>query len=127
MKRNLHHTRVQSLETMAVLAAFFLILSVVTGRESFVWPALALLGTGLFLKPLAAKVTCCWLKASEIIGTVANRIILTLLFVVVLTPIALLYRLFTRNPLGIGRNSGSDSYFHQRNHDFTADDLKKMG
>lgn len=112
---------------MAVLAAFFLILSLVTGRESFVWPALTLLGVGLFLKPLAAKVTRCWLKASEIIGAVANRIILTLLFVVVLTPIALLYRLFTRNPLGIRRNAGSDSYFHQRNHDFTADDLEKMG
>ncbi|MDU0459000.1 MAG: SxtJ family membrane protein [Geobacteraceae bacterium] len=127
MKQNLLHTRVQSLETMAVLAAFFLILSIVTGRESFVWPALVLLATGLFLKPLAAKVTRGWLKVSEIIGAVANRIILTLLFVAVLTPIALLFRIFTRNPLNIRRNHRTVSYFQERNHTFTAEDLEKMG
>jgi len=127
MKRNHQHSRIQALETMAVLAAFFLVLSIITGRPAYVWPALALLATGLFLKPLAEIIARGWLKFSEFIGGFSNKVILTLLFVVVLTPIALLYRLFTKNPLTIKRDGSADSYFHERNHTYSADDLNKMG
>jgi hypothetical protein len=93
----------------------------------YIWPALALLVTGLFLKPLAALIAGAWLKFGKCIGNVSNRIILTLIFIVILTPIALLFRLFNKNPLGIRRDAGRDSYYHERNHTFTADDLEKMG
>ncbi|MFA7402495.1 MAG: SxtJ family membrane protein [Pelobacteraceae bacterium] len=127
MKRNHNHSRIEALETMAVLAAFFLALSLITGRPAYVWPALALLATGLFLKPLAEIIARGWLKFSGIIGGFSNRVILTFLFVVVLTPMALLFRLFTKNPLAIKRDGSAASYFYERNHTYSADDLSKMG
>jgi hypothetical protein len=127
MKQTHLHSRIQALETMAVLAAFFLALSLITGRAAYVWPALALLATALFLKPLAEIIARGWLKFSEIIGGFSNKVILTLLFVAVLTPIALLFRLLTKNPLAIKRPDSATSYFHERNHTFSADDLDKMG
>lgn len=127
MKQNHLQSRIQALETMAVLAAFFLALSLITGRPAYIWPALALLASGLILKPLAEIIARGWLKFSEIIGGFSNTVILTLLFVVVLTPMALLFRLFTKNPLAIIRDGSATSYFHERNHTFSAEDLDKMG
>lgn len=127
MKEKTTYSRKQVLETTAVLATFFLILSAVTKQKIYVWPALALLIIALFIKPLAVAITRIWLQFSEVIGGITNRIILSLLFVLVLTPIALLFRLFNKNPLGIKRANDKTSYYHDRNHTYTSEDLDKMG
>ena len=127
MNQNHLHSRIQALETMAVLAAFFLVLALITGRISYVWPALALLATGLFLKTLAGHITVNWLRFSELLGSFSNKVILTFLFIVVLTPLSFLFRLFTKNPLCIRRDDNATSYFHERNHTYRAEDLDKMG
>ena len=81
--------RVQELETLGVLALFFLVLNVISPRPVFVYVALTLLIIGLFIKPLAAQISKGWLKFAEVLGTFNSKLILSLTFYLFLTPIAL--------------------------------------
>ena len=117
--------RVQELETLGVLALFFLVLNVVSHRPVFVYFALALLIVGLFIKPLAAQISKGWLKFAEVLGTFNSKLILSLTFYLFLTPIAFLFRLFTKNPLML-KTENAASFYTERNHTYTAADLEKM-
>ncbi|GAA4408725.1 hypothetical protein GCM10023187_31070 [Nibrella viscosa] len=64
-----------------------------------------------------------WFKLAEVLGAVNGKIILSLLFYVFLFPIAVLYRLSTKNPLAVKR-SAEKSMYAERNHTYTKDDLE---
>jgi hypothetical protein len=117
--------RVQELETLGVLALFFLALNVISHRTVFVFVAVALLIVGLFIKPLAAQISKGWLKFAEVIGTFNSKVILSLTFYLFLTPIAFLFRLFTKNPLML-KSDNAASYYTERNHTYSGADLEKM-
>jgi len=117
--------RVQELETLGVLSAFFLILSIVSHRQVFTWLSLALLLTGLFIKPLAGIISKGWLKFAEVVGTFNSKLILSLTFYLFLTPIAFLFRIFTKNPLML-KTENAASFYTERNHTYSGADLEKM-
>ena len=117
--------RVQELETLGVLALFFLVLNVISPRPLFVYVALALLIIGLFIKPLAAQISKGWLKFAEVLGTFNSKLILSLTFYLFLTPIAFLFRVFTKNPLML-KTENAASFYTERNHTYTGADLEKM-
>jgi hypothetical protein len=117
--------RVQQLETLGVLALFFLVLNVISHRPVFVYAALVLLVIGLFIKPLAAKISKGWLKFAEVIGTFNSKLILSLTFYLFLTPIAFLFRIFTKNPLML-KTENAASFYTERNHTYSGADLEKM-
>jgi len=115
------------IETLAVLSAFFLILNVITHRPVFVYAALSLLLVALFVKPLAKALSRAWMKFAEVIGTFNSKLILSLVFFLFLTPLALLYRIFNKNPLSLakpGRETGT--LFVTRDHVYSKDDFEKM-
>jgi multisubunit Na+/H+ antiporter MnhG subunit len=62
-----------------------------------------------------------WMWIGEKIGAVMSRVILSVVFIFVLTPIAVIYRLF-----GTGKKEGKTSYFKERNHTYTPADLEKI-
>ena len=117
--------RVKELETLGVLSLFFLVLNVMTHRPVFVYVALALLIIALFVKPLAVQISKGWLKFAEVIGTFNSKLILSLTFYLFLTPIAFLFRLFTKNPLML-KTENAVSFYTERNHSYSAADLEKM-
>lgn len=65
-----------------------------------------------------------WFKVAEILGNINGKIILSVMFFVFLWPIALLYRLSSKNPLTIKRTNDS-SFYTERNHQYTKDDLEQ--
>jgi mannose/fructose/N-acetylgalactosamine-specific phosphotransferase system component IIC len=113
-------------ETLGVLATFFLILNLITHRQLFVYVALALMLVALFVKPLARSISLAWLKFAEVIGTFNSKLILSLVFFLFLTPLALLYRIFNKNPLSIKPGLKSDSLFVIRDHVYSKADFEKM-
>ena len=117
--------RVQELETLGVLALFFLVLNVISPRPVFVYVALTLLIVGLFIKPLAAQISKGWLKFAEVLGTFNSKLILSLTFYLFLTPIAYLFRVFTKNPLML-KTENAASFYTERNHTYSGADLEKM-
>lgn len=69
-----------------------------------VGPALAALGAALVVlgrvAPSALRVPSrCWWRFAQALGWVNTRVVLTLFFAVVLTPVGLVMRIFGRNPL----------------------------
>lgn len=118
--------REKDLETIAVLAAASLVFYYVFGKEGFVLAALLLLFTGLFFKSAAAGISSFWLKFAELLGAFNTRLLLGLVYFVVLTPIAVAFRKFTRKHANSPRQASDKSYFTVREHTFIAADLEKM-
>jgi hypothetical protein len=126
MKRTEEKCRVRDLETVIIWAVFLLLVH--TFWPSRVWIPLcaAVLLTGLLLKGTASRMVRGWLKFSVTLSRTNSRVILTLVFFFFLTPLALLYRMFARNPLMLKKDKGASTYFHERNHSFERGDFEKM-
>ncbi|MEL6653997.1 MAG: SxtJ family membrane protein, partial [Bacteroidota bacterium] len=87
-----------------------------------IWPKLWLLWLGVgigslsLLSPqLARLIHIVWMKLAEVLGYVNSRILLGLIFFLLLSPIALLRRIFHKDPLQLKRPKDK-SLFHERNH-----------
>lgn len=89
------------------------------------YAAFAVLVLALISYPLAALIAKGWLKLAEWLGLVNSKILLTVLFFLFLLPIALLYRLLTKDKLQLKRKLKEQSYFITRNHEYKATDLDK--
>jgi multisubunit Na+/H+ antiporter MnhG subunit len=74
-----------------------------------------------FFRPAATV----WLGLSHILGTVMTKVLLSLIFVVLVTPVALLRRMFRSDPMMSKRWKSADgSVFQHRDHEYGADDLE---
>src|SRR4028119_236829 len=90
------------------------------------WWLYASLGVGIlsvFVPVVGDLIVRVWFKIAEVLGNINGKIILSVLFFVFLFPIALLYRLATKNPLAIKRSRDS-SFYTERNHTYTKIDLE---
>ncbi len=66
-----------------------------------------------------------WFKLAVILGAINGRILLSIIFFIFLTPIAFFSRMGRKNPLSL-KSEGKDSAFTERNHLYTAKDLKNV-
>jgi len=66
-----------------------------------------------------------WYKLAEILGAINGRILLSLVFFVVLFPVAAIAKLGKKNPLALKREA-KDSVFVERNHKYAAKDLEQV-
>lgn len=77
------------------------------------WPA---------IYTLPAKI---WLGFSHLLGTVMSKIILTLVFFIVLTPLALLRRALGHDPMALKKwKKGNGSVFETRDHTYTPKEIE---
>ena len=117
--------RLKDLKTLAVVAVACVLAGRFTAAASWYWLALALLCLGLFFKKPAAFVAGAWLKFGHILGTINSRIILTLIYYLALTPLALLKKLFSEDSLRLKKKPHGESYYEPRNHLYAPADLEK--
>lgn len=118
-------TREKALETLAVLAAASLLLFFIFKRPAFAVLAAAFLVLALAFRGAAAVVAGWWLKFSEVLGRFNTALLLGLVYFLVLTPMALLFRLFTGRARYLKFDPAATSYFRERNRAFTPADLEK--
>lgn len=100
--------------TMAV--AFGIIGALFLWRDKSVWPYLFGLSGffvvfGLILPRVLQPIEWAWMKMAQAIGSVMTRIILTLTFFLVITPLGLIRRLFNKDPLEIKFRRPVESYW----------------
>lgn len=78
---------------------------------------------GVFSNVVAEKISWVWLKIAEILGRINSTILLSLIFFIILTPLALLMKVFKKSDsLKLKKVSGSA--YDERNHRYTAKDLE---
>jgi hypothetical protein len=119
------HSRIKELETIIVLAFVMLGLSFLFKNSVFAYISFVIMLTSLFSKTVTSKLVSAWFRFAEVLGNLNSKIILSLVFFVFLTPIALLYRVFVKNPLGL-KKSASESYYKTRNYLYSSIDLEKV-
>ncbi len=66
-----------------------------------------------------------WYKLAEILGAINGRILLSLVFFLILFPVALLARIGAKNPLSL-KNENRKTAFSDRNHTYTSKDLDNV-
>jgi hypothetical protein len=93
-----------------------------------------LIGIGLafFLAALAAPAWLApvrrgWMKLAAVLGFVNSRILLTVVFIGVVTPIAFLLRLVGRRPFALARDKTAASYWKERRpEEFTPERMERQ-
>lgn len=92
---------------------YFLIAAAVVGVVSI---AIPVVGDGI------VKV---WYKLAEILGAINGRILLSIVFFLVLLPVAILARIGKKNALNLKNEKGT-SVFLDRNHKYAPKDLEHV-
>lgn len=117
MKQHLH-------KTILVIVAGLLVLSFIFDLPLLVVIATAIGVSSLMSTHLANAVVWIWEKLAQVLGFINTRILLSLLFYVFLFPIAMLSRLFSKDPMQL--KNPQASVFIDRNHTYTSKDLENM-
>ena len=77
------------------------------------WMAAAIVGClGLIVPPLARGFYRAWMAFAAGMNFLVTRMLLTLIFWVVLTPLALFFKLLGRDTLELKKPGSKDSYWH---------------
>ncbi len=119
-------TPVTTYETMCVLALVSLLAGLWFGQPLLLYLAALLLLLTLVVKPAAAWLAGIWLRFAQVLGNFNAKVILTLIFYLILTPIAMVYRLWRGDALGIHRRRHNPhSHWHRREHTYAKADLEK--
>jgi hypothetical protein len=114
----------RALETVSILALACIALGFLLKRQEFFYAAMGLLLIGIFARRVSVIISDTWLKFASILGKINTLVILTLIYFLVLFPLAIIFRFVKGDFMNIGRNS-SKTFWIERNHKFSPEDLKK--
>jgi len=114
----------KQIQTMLTIAAGFLAFYLFTHHKWLLITAFVIMLIGIFSDFLTEKIALLWLKLAEFLGNINGKILLSILFFFILTPIALLAKLFGNRNMELKKEN--KSHYTVRNHLYTAKDLKNM-
>ena len=117
--------RLGTIKTINILTLAVLIAYLIFGAVWLVWLAAFLALGNAFESRITASVARGWLKFAEVLGAFNSRVILTLTFYVILTPLAFVYRVFNRQLVEHFRANRRQSYFEDLNKQYTPGDFEK--
>lgn len=104
-----------------ICLALFLIL----GGRFWVWAALVALVLNMASPKIFRWFAWAWWSLAHALGFVVSNIVLAVSFFLVVTPMAVIRRAMGRDPMALRKwRRGDESVFVERNHTYTADDLR---
>lgn len=118
-------TKDQSRDTGMAVVLLFMLLAISPKRHGLLFVAMALHVLNMTVPTLYRPVAVLWLGLSDLMGAVMSRVLLSLVFFLVVTPIGILRRLSGKDALKLRAfKSSKDSVMLERNHTFTGKDLE---
>jgi uncharacterized membrane protein len=119
-------TKDQNKDTGMAMVLLLLLLSVGLKRHGLMLAAIAALLVNMTWPTFYRPVAIVWLGLSTLIGTIMSRVLLTVVFFVVVTPIGIARRVFGSDSLRLKAfRASEDSVMLERNHTFTGEDIQK--
>ncbi len=119
-------TKDQSRDTGMAMVLLVLIFYVKTRRDGYLWAAVVLHVVNMIVPRIYAPVAILWLGLSHVLGTVMSKILLSILFFGLVTPIGLLRRLLGKDSLKLNEFKASqESAMLVKNHLFVGSDIEK--
>ena len=103
-----------------------LLLMLATKRNYWIFCAIGLLVLTMVAPQMFRPVAVLWFGLAELLGMVTSRIVLTVIFFVVVTPVGLVRRVLGADTLKLKSfKKGHGSVMEERNHTFSAHDMIK--
>lgn len=119
-------TKDQCRDTGMAMVLLFLILFALHKLESLLVASVALHVVNMTVPKVYKPVAVVWLTLSEVLGAIVSRLVMSVVFFIVVTPIGILRRIAGKDSLKLRVfKSGQDSVMLERNHLFTAQDLER--
>lgn len=123
-------TAAEAFKTVATFCVVFILIGLWfhfrSEAEWAIWMisiAAGLIALSLLSSSIALILAKAWMGLGKALGWVNSRIILSVVFLFVLTPVSLVYRLVKGDTLQLRRNPGK-SYFSKRKHPYRFEDLQ---
>ncbi|MDD5167827.1 MAG: SxtJ family membrane protein [Syntrophales bacterium] len=113
-------------KTITVLTLAFLIAYLIFGSKWLLGISILLCAGNAFESRVSNAIAQYWMRFASFLGKINSRIILTLMFFLVLTPIALLYRIMNREKVDHFLKNNRDSYFDDVEKSFGKEDFEKL-
>lgn len=107
---------------MLIIAAGFIVLFLIFKLNWMLIVSLAVAVLGAMSKLATQGITWVWFKIAEILGWINSRILLGAIFFLFLFPLSLLMRAL--NKITIKMKKQKDTYYSERNHTYTTEDLE---
>jgi hypothetical protein len=118
-------SRRQLLETSLVLVILGIILGFIQDQSNWFVAAAVVAGIGLVVPKLLYPVAVVWFTLGNVLSKLVSPLLLTLVFLLLITPIGFIRRWSGHDSLQLRWTKPNDqSLFKERNHTFTASDLK---
>lgn len=119
-------TKDQCKDTGTAIALLLLLIFVKTRRNGWLYAALAVQVIDMVLPRIFAPVAVLWFGLAHILGTVMSRVLLSILFFGLVTPVGILRRFLGKDSLKLRAFKASEeSAMLVRNHVFIAKDIEK--
>jgi hypothetical protein len=119
-------TRDQSRDTGMAMVLLLLIVRMFVPSDTVLIAALALQILNMTVPQAFKYVAVVWLGGSHLLGTVVSTIVLSIVFLVVVTPVAVIRRVMGFDSLATKAfKAGQGSVLIERHHTFTPDDVDK--
>lgn len=119
-------TKDQSRDTGMGVVLLLLLLFVARKREWYLIGAIAIHVINMVVPQVYRPIAVVWFGLSNLLGTIVSKILLVIVFFGVVTPIAVLRRLFGKDSLKLRAfKKGQDSVMLERNHMFVSTDLER--
>lgn len=119
-------TKDQCKDTGMAMALLLLLIFVKTRRNGWLYAALTVQVIDMVLPRVFAPVAVLWFGLAHILGTVMSRVLLSILFFGLVTPVGILRRLLGKDSLKLRAFKASgESAMLIRNHVFIAKDIEK--
>ncbi len=117
-------------EALLVISTAFLVIYLYgifkhgESKEVFIYLACGTGLIGIFIRPLGKLIARGWYKLAELLSYVMSKVIMAAVYIFVLVPVATLYRLTKKDKLRLRK--GPETKWINREHQYTADDLKNI-
>lgn len=117
-------TKDQGRDAGMALVFLLLLLFALRRREGLIVGAMILHALNMVFPQVYRPLALLWLSLSELFGNIGSKILLSIVFFAVVTPIGLLRRLLGKDPLLMKAfKADESSVMQKRNHKFVAADL----
>ena len=120
-------TKEQSKDTGMALVLVLLLAAYMLGRRGFVLAAIIVQVVNMTAPQLFRPAAVLWFGFAHVLGILVSRVVLTMVFFTVVTPVAAWRKLFGADSLQLKAFKASrGSVMHERNHRYTGKDLEQL-
>jgi hypothetical protein len=126
MKLSKAEKKEQCRDTGMAMVLLFLILYLFFRQEIYLYAAVGIHVVNMVVPAVFLPVAVLWMGLSNAMGWIVSRVLLSVIFLVVVTPVGMVRRWFGKDALRLGEyREGRGSVMQKRNHTYTAEDIRK--